>query len=317
MDRLSCAEARAFDMVDYLHLLGIVPQRVRCADYWYFSPLREEKTPSFKVNSLKNIWYDHGLGKGGNLLDFGVLFHQCSLSEFLYKLSQQKSPNFSFHQPFIDTIISKKENENKLQILSVSNLFGGALIDYANERGISFQLAKKYLKEVHFKVGAKSYQALGFENMKGGYELRSKNFKGSSSPKDITLMENGGNTTAIFEGFFSFLSYLTMKINGDKNFCQTEENETNYLILNSLSFLDKKIKTFEKYRSIQLYLDNDIAGRTATQKLFQYSIKCEDKSSLYHGHKDLNDYLVYQNRNKQKLEQALPKKQRMSRGRRI
>ena len=317
MDRLKCAEARAFDMVDYLHLLGIVPQRVRGIDYWYFSPFRNEKTPSFKVNRVKNIWYDHGLGKGGDLLDFGVLFHRCSISEFLSKLSQQNNPVFSFHQPFIDAIKSKTENENKLQILSVSNLSGGTLIDYANERGIPFQLSKKYLKEVHFKVGAKSYEALGFENMKGGYELRSKNFKGSSSPKDITMMENGGNTAAVFEGFFSFLSYLTMKINGDKNFCQMEENNISFLILNSLSFLDRSLKTFEKYTSIQLYLDDDVAGRTASQKLLQHSIKCEDKSSLYHGHKDLNDYLVYQNKKKQKLEQSLSKKQRVSRGRRV
>jgi len=153
--------------------------------------------------------------------------------------------------------------------------------------------------------------------LKEGYELRSKNVKGSSSPKDVTRIENGGNTTAVFEGFFSFLSYLTMKINGDKNFCQMEENNISFLILNSLSFLDRSLKTFEKYTSIQLYLDDDVAGRTASQKLLQHSKNCEDKNSLYHGQKDLNDYLVHQNKEKQKLEQALIQKQRLSHGRRI
>ena len=96
-----------------------------------------------------------------------------------------------------------------------------------------------------------------------------------------------------------------------------EENNINFLVLNSLSFLDRSIKIFEKYISIQLYLDSDAAGRIATQKLLHYSKNCEDKSSLYHGYKDLNDYLVYQNKKKQKLEQALPKKQKVRQGRRI
>lgn len=61
MKKLSCAEARQFDLVDYLASLGYQPQKVKGADYWYLSPLREERTPSFKVNRGKNIWYDHGV----------------------------------------------------------------------------------------------------------------------------------------------------------------------------------------------------------------------------------------------------------------
>ncbi len=55
------------DMVEYLQKLGYQPQKIRNNDYWYLSPLRDEKTASFKVNRKLNAWYDFGLGQGGNI----------------------------------------------------------------------------------------------------------------------------------------------------------------------------------------------------------------------------------------------------------
>ena len=66
--RLSIDEARQIDMVEYLSKLGHSPSKIKNFDYWYLSPLREEKTPSFKVNRKLNCWYDHGIGKGGSQL---------------------------------------------------------------------------------------------------------------------------------------------------------------------------------------------------------------------------------------------------------
>jgi hypothetical protein len=54
---------------------------VRNQDHWYLSPLREEKTPSFKVDRRINVWYDHGTGKGGDLIDFGTLFYRCTVEQ--------------------------------------------------------------------------------------------------------------------------------------------------------------------------------------------------------------------------------------------
>ena len=50
MEKMMCADAKQLDLVDYLASLGHQPAKVRNQDYWYLSPLREEKTPSFKVN---------------------------------------------------------------------------------------------------------------------------------------------------------------------------------------------------------------------------------------------------------------------------
>jgi DNA primase len=75
MRKIVCDEAKKFDLFDYLSTLGHLPAKIRNQDYWYRSPLRDEKTPSFKVNRKSNLWYDHGTWQGGDLIDFGTLYH--------------------------------------------------------------------------------------------------------------------------------------------------------------------------------------------------------------------------------------------------
>src|SRR5688500_7896411 len=90
----SCEEARQMDIVCYLSSLGYEPVKIRNFDYWYFSPLRDEKTPSFKVNRKINRWYDHGIGKGGNLIDLAILYNNCTVGEFLKRINK----DFSLHR---------------------------------------------------------------------------------------------------------------------------------------------------------------------------------------------------------------------------
>ena len=74
---MNCEQANQIDMVDYLSSLGYQPQKITGKNYWYLSPFRDEKEPSFKVERKKNVWYDHGPGKGGKLVDFVMEFYQC------------------------------------------------------------------------------------------------------------------------------------------------------------------------------------------------------------------------------------------------
>ena len=74
----SYKEAKQIDLVEYLSGLGFKPAKIRGNNYWYLSPLRDEKTPSFKIDRKINCWYDHGIGKGGNLVDFGMVYFNCS-----------------------------------------------------------------------------------------------------------------------------------------------------------------------------------------------------------------------------------------------
>ena len=58
---------KRFPIEDFLARLGHHPVQRRANAIWYRSPYREEKTPSFKVNPEKNLWFDFGEGKGGNI----------------------------------------------------------------------------------------------------------------------------------------------------------------------------------------------------------------------------------------------------------
>ncbi len=80
-NKVLCEQANKIDLINYLSSLGHYPKKNKNKDYWYLSPFREEKTASFKVNRDLNVWYDHGIGMGGNLVDFGLLYFRCSVSE--------------------------------------------------------------------------------------------------------------------------------------------------------------------------------------------------------------------------------------------
>jgi hypothetical protein len=59
---MNSKEAKALSLPEFLARLGYQPARVRGHDVWYTSPLRpSERTPSFKIDAERNIWYDHGL----------------------------------------------------------------------------------------------------------------------------------------------------------------------------------------------------------------------------------------------------------------
>lgn len=106
------------------------------------------------------------------------------------------------------------------------------LLDYLHKRKIPQDIASRFCREVDFHLYGKKQTVIGFQNYAGGYELRSQNFKDSSSPKDITFIDKGSKSLAVFEGFFNYLSYRTMKH-------KIGEPLTNFLVLNSLSFFEK------------------------------------------------------------------------------
>ncbi|WP_018617331.1 toprim domain-containing protein [Segetibacter koreensis] len=285
----SYEELRQTDIVEYLEKLGYQPQKITNNDYWYLSPLRDEKEASFKVNRKLNAWFDHGSGKGGNFIDFGVLYHKCSFEQLIEKIENF----FSFHPgnvpvqpPLINTQEAKEALEPKIKVIAARPLTNSILCRYLDERKIPVEIAQKHCKEVYFELHDKRYFAIGFENKSGGFELRNSLFKGSSSPKDITQINTvDAKEVAVFEGFFSFLSYQTLH---QKNACLT-----NFLVLNSLSFFVKSRQFMEEHDKINLYLDRDEAGIKNTQSALKWDIKYIDKCHLYENHKDLNDYLLH------------------------
>lgn len=288
MQRMNCEEAKKIDIVEYLFSLGFQPKKIRGNDYWFLSPFREEKEASFKVNKKFNVWYDHGLGKGGSLIDFGILFYKVSVTELLEKLMQN---NFSFHQ-YIGNI-SQKEDAGEKEKISIIGVRPGItslpLTNYLRTRKIPFKIADAYCKEIDFRLYDKKHTAIGFKNRAGGYELRNEYFKGSSSPKDFTLFtSDSSKEILLFEGFFNFLSWQTIQ---QKNIL-LPKLQPNFLVLNSLSFFERAKEITDKHSSIHLYLDRDNSGMKITKESLLISNKYIDESYKYKNHKDLNEFLM-------------------------
>ena len=255
-NRLSCREARQIDLVEYLAKLDHLPQRVKGSDHWYFSPLREEKTPSFKVNRASNMWFDHGTGKGGDLIDFGTLYHNCTISELLDRLSQRSARSFRPFQSSSNQNVAgeKKEfSEGRIKILDTHSITTQPLIEYLEKRNIPLHIAERCCREVVFSLYDRQQSAIGFHNRSGGFELRNAFFKGSNSPKDITFFDNHTSEIAVFEGLFNYLSFQTLNRNDQAPL-------TSCLVLNSLAFLERSRGLMEQYSQIHLILDRDAAG---------------------------------------------------------
>jgi len=280
--KLSIEEARQIDITDYLSKLGYQPAKVRNYDYWYLSPLRNEKTPSFKVNKKLNRWYDHGLGKGGNMIDFAIQYHNCTVSELLHQLSNV----FSFHQPLIQSREQLKESdESKIKIIKEGPLSSFPLFRYLQQRRIPIDLAEHFCKEIKYELNGKEYFGVGFKNNSGGYEIRNPYFKASSAPKDITTFNNSAKKANIFEGFTDFLSFMAIHKN-------QQQIISDFVILNSVSFFEKARSFMEEHEDIRLYLDRDTTGQNYSRYALSLSNKYKDESHLYKLYKDLNDWLV-------------------------
>ncbi|PSK90857.1 toprim domain-containing protein [Taibaiella chishuiensis] len=274
----SCEQVKAYDIVEYLQSLGIRAVRQKGCDHWYLSPLRMERTASFKVNQRMNRWFDFGLGQGGNLVDFGITYFQCTVKEFLQRFGETNQTKYS-ESP--ERLLFKNTTFESVAISAKKPLYHPALISFLLSRRIPTELATKYCQEVNFEISGKAYFALGFANQSGGYELRSKYYKGSSTPKDFTYLNYGNRKIRAFEGFFDFMSFLVLFPTLDSDF----------LILNSLSFFERARVTLETYSAIELFFDNDASGQKCSRYAISLSDRYVDRSALYLSYKDLNDYL--------------------------
>lgn len=280
-------EIKSIPLADFLSRLGHEPASIKGTRLWYKSPLRQEHTPSFKVETSLNCWYDFGLGRGGNIIDLAAEIYQSTDLHFLKCCITNSYPVTSV--PTVASSFPQRYSAPSMERFDVVLLEHCALFAYLQQRGIPAHIAKKKCKEVHYSVNGKSYFAVAFSNVSGGYELRNKYFKGCRGRKDISYLpcsRDGPSTEcAVFEGFIDYLSALTLSI----------ITGNDVVVLNSVVNVNKALPYLNDYNVINSYLDNDNAGRTALSELTAiYGSTVIDRSILYSGFNDLNDYLIKQ-----------------------
>lgn len=280
-------EIKSIPLAGFLSKLGHEPTARKGTRLWYKSPLRQEQTPSFKVEIRLNCWYDFGIGKGGNIIDLATELYQSTDLRYLMRCIANSYP-----VPSVQTVASSfvpRPSAPSMERFDVVSLEHRALVAYLQERGIPAHIAKANCREAHYYVKDKSYFAVAFENVSGGWELRNRYFKGCRGRKDISYLpwsRDGPSTEcAVFEGFIDYLSALTLDI----------IRGADAIILNSVVNVNKVVPYLKGYTTINCYLDNDNAGQTALSELTAiYGSTVIDRSTLYSEFNDLNDFLVNQ-----------------------
>lgn len=246
---------REIPIADFLNAMGIHPTKQKGNALWYSAPYRTERTPSFKVDTAKNVWFDFGIGKGGDIFDLAGEF--IGSGDFLLRAAYiAKSRTCPL--PIIEHPQRNEEKEPVFNDIWVRPLQDAKLLGYLKERGVNAHVAIPNCEEVRYRVHGKRYYAIGFRNDAGGMELRNRFFKGCIPPKDISLRHDGSDVCSVFEGFMDYLSAMQLGIIA-----------SNWLVLNSVSNVEKAVKALQGYERIECFLDNDDAGRRTFRRLYE------------------------------------------------
>lgn len=286
---MNSKQAKAEPLPEFLGRLGHVPINIRGHDVWYRSPFRpDERTPSFKVDRQKNVWFDHGMGVGGTIIDLMVhLEGESDIGRVLERIAGVlgSPPKERVVMPVIRA--SERSAEKPQPVIERVQAIEDQMLEaYVRERGIPLDLARLYLQEVSYRVGEHRFRALGFANDAGGFEVRSPTFKGALGTKDIRFLPlQGSPRAAVFEGCFDFLSVLAHY--------RKDRAEANVLVLNSMAMLPCGMGRLQaaQVNKLYAYLDHDSAGEKGLATLQAApGWQVLDASGLYARFKDANAF---------------------------
>jgi DNA primase len=276
-------------IVDLISRLGYQPVKTYGKELKYLSMLRNsDTTPSFSVNEQLGVWYDHGLAKGGNIIDFGLAYWNLPFQETLEKIAQVCDSDLPLLNYDQQTGVRKRSAVKipHYEIEDIKALGNNPVItDYLEYRGI-WQAAQSRVKEVYYyvedqKKQRKYFFAAGWKNELGAWEVRNKYFKGCLGHKAICFIPGDENSLAVFEGYINYLSWQT------ENPLATDS----VLVLNSIALLNTAAKKAGQYSDVAIYFDRDQTGNNATREFIKSVPQAQDHSAIYDGHNDYNDKL--------------------------
>ena len=295
---MSIYDLKEIPITDLLTHLGHRPvSRAKGGRQWFYhSPLREDNNASFCVSSDKNLWFDFGTSRGGNVIDLAkALNGECSFKVAASWLEEQ-SRGFKLDLPLTASIDSNVplRPDSEMENVRVSPLTNQSLIGYLWSRGIPANIGRRYCEEVTYDIRGHHFFALCFMNILGGMEIRNPFFKGSygvKAPSIITLSKTERTPSCcVFEGFMDFLSYLTLLNQYDPVINPVPRD---CIVLNSTSMVKKAIPFIQVYDVAFTYLDNDAAGQQAVDTIeaamVDRTIRMSDRFREFN---DLNDYLI-------------------------
>ncbi len=198
---------------------------------------------------------DFGTDMKGDLIDFKKELNGKTFNEVINDFQKNNLDKF--------IEISEKPKKEK-------NVIDKEIPNFETSE-IYFNPLKKYLKEreiykipgalKQYKVETKNnsfYYALGIKNESDGVVLRNNMIKGNIGNSNISHINNNSSNLVVCEGMFDYLSLY--QNNGDS---------VDYVVLNTTSNVDKLLKSeiMKDYKNTSIILDNDDAGKKATDKI--------------------------------------------------
>ena len=140
-------------LLDKLDIVQVISEYVTLkktgANYKGLTPFREERTPSFVVSPVKNIFKDFSTGIGGNSITFYMKMNNISFVEAIEELSRKY--NITMSKVVRKNVESRSEYNMYYEILSkVENYYVDNLINnkeatkYIENRGFTEEDIKKY-----------------------------------------------------------------------------------------------------------------------------------------------------------------------------
>ena len=286
---------------DFLASLGHYPVKKSGKELFYHSMLRQtsRSTPSFCVWDEGGKWIDYGGANHSGIYGGGIIqlaqayWPELSFKEILLQMRNTLNMPAGNAHYNVSTFHTTKENtaEYAFKLVKTKPLGSNFLLTkYLESRGI-WDVAQGRLQEIYYKNqlnknSKNSYYAIGWLNEHKNYEFTTiKGFKSSIGAKGISIIPGEDKDhIAIFEGYMDYLSWLKLQ--------QRESISPTVYVLNSIVQVHKTIDSIYNSSKIDLYLDNDKAGRQATKNLINLLPQAIDCAEQYKGYKDYNEMLV-------------------------
>lgn len=258
---------------------------------------------SLKISNGKWNWFSRGIG-GRSALDYLIKVEGMEFTEAVEHIINCIENRTIIHdnkiskpkEKFLNLPKSNRNNDGAIQYLE-SRGIDKDIINYCIETG---RIYESYPNHNVVMIGFDKYGIPRYANLRG----IGTDFKGEASGSDkrfsFSISTENSDTVHIFESAIDLLSYATMlKINGKK----WDEHHLLSLAgvyrpgkeLKDSSFplaLKQFLSEHHEVKKIHLRLDDDYAGRIATETLKQFlSEKYEVKEYPPKRGKDYNDWL--------------------------
>lgn len=189
MERTDIDTMRQISLADFLARLGHEPVRRSGNELWYHAPYRNERTPSFRGDIFT---------LAGEFARSGDFMAQAG-----FIAETVRMPFVSAKKP----LYLPEPSEPAFEGVEAVPLLRSPLTDYLAERGIPYAVASRHCCRLNYGVRGKRYFTVGFPNVAGGYEIRSRYFKGCIPPKDVSLIkpeDTASDVCSVFEGSWTF-----------------------------------------------------------------------------------------------------------------